>query len=362
MDRKELEKLFNQCDHFLYGRGPQPSSPHRMLPELAKMTSETFMPDVYGSGSLIETFEKDVAALLGKPAAVFMPSGTMAQQIALRIWSERTGRSQVAFHPTCHLEIHEQMGYRYLHGLQGVPVGSPHDLITLEDLKKLSQPLGSLLIELPQREIGGLLPAWEDLKALTDWAREQGIHLHMDGARLWECKPFYQRDYAEIAGFFDSVYVSMYKGLGAIAGSVLVGPEDFIAESRIWLRRHGGNLVSMYPFILSARFGLETYLPRMEQYHQKALEVAELLSRYERVKIKPNPPQTNMMHLFLEGEIEKLEQALLDTAREQKTLLFRGFWPTQVPGIYKTELTILDASLKMTRDEIVKALDYFFNQ
>ena len=71
--------------------------------------------------------------------------------------------------------------------------------------------------------------------------------MHMDGARLWESAPFYGRSYAEIAALFDTVYVSFYKGVGAIAGAALAGPADFIAEARVWQRRHGGDLVNSTP-------------------------------------------------------------------------------------------------------------------
>jgi threonine aldolase len=73
------------------------------------------------------------------------------------------------------------------------------------------------------------------------------VALHLDGARLWECRPFYGRDYAQIAGLFDSVYVSFYKTLGGIAGAALAGPADVIAEARVWQRRQGGNLVRLFP-------------------------------------------------------------------------------------------------------------------
>src|SRR5262249_27327174 len=159
--------------------------------------------------------------LLGKEAAVFMPSGTMCQQIAMRIWCDRRGSSRIAFHPTCHLELHEQQGYRLLHGLHGICVGSPFHLLTLDGLRRIPERLGAILLELPQREIGGQLPTWEELNAISVWARERAIPLHMDGARLWESQPFYGRSYAEIAALFDSVYVSFYKSLGGIAGSIL---------------------------------------------------------------------------------------------------------------------------------------------
>ncbi len=83
------------------------------------------LSDLYGQGDLINDFEEQVAELLGKPGGVFMPSGTMAQQIALRIHANRSHTQHIAFHPTCHLEIHEQKGYQLLHGLYGVHVGSP---------------------------------------------------------------------------------------------------------------------------------------------------------------------------------------------------------------------------------------------
>src|SRR5215216_1108989 len=114
---QERERIFMGCERFLAGHGLQ--RPHEVLTELATEVRPDEEPDRYGEGRLINDFEKDVAALLGKEAAVFMPSGTMAQQIALRIWADRARTPSVAFHPTCHLEIHEQKGYAMLHGLHG---------------------------------------------------------------------------------------------------------------------------------------------------------------------------------------------------------------------------------------------------
>jgi threonine aldolase len=95
--------------------------------ELAEAIPPDLAPDRYGEGEVVRSLETEVAALLGKEDAVFMPSGTMAQQIALRIWSNRRACPNVAFHPTCHLEIHEQKGYQILHGLHGVLVGEAAD-------------------------------------------------------------------------------------------------------------------------------------------------------------------------------------------------------------------------------------------
>jgi threonine aldolase len=201
------------CTRFLTHH--YPPSPREMLADLATWTDPELERDRYGTGPLIADFEAEIAVLLGKEMALFLPSGTMAQPIALRIWADRLGRRSVAFHPTCHLELHEQGAYRLLHGLHGVLVGNRYQLLSQADLDAVREPLAALLLELPQREIGGQLPPWNELEAQCAWARERGTALHLDGARLWESQPFYGCDYATIAGLFDSVYVSFYKTVGA---------------------------------------------------------------------------------------------------------------------------------------------------
>jgi len=351
LDTPEAKKIRKACHRFL--THDYPKTPRQVLGELAEMTNPELEADRYGQGDLIAGFESEVAALLGKEAAVFMPSGTMCQQIALRIWSERRGTRNVAFHPKSHLEMHEEKAYQRLHGLNGILVGSSDALLTLDDLKGISEPLGAILLELPQRELGGQLPDWESLNEVVAWARERGIPLHLDGARLWECKPFYRREYSEIAGPFDSVYVSFYKILGGIAGSVLAGPADVIAEARTWQRRHGGNLIHLYPFVLSAQKGLRERLGRMEAYHARAKEIATLLAPFDEIEIVPDPPHTNMMHLFIRGEREKLEAAALDVARETGTWLFSWLAPTLFPGLTMYELTVGEATLDLSGQEIV---------
>src|SRR5919201_463039 len=286
------DEIFSHCECFLFGHGRQ--SPRSALAQLSEEAGEV-EPDRYGEGPLISDFEREIATLLGKEAAVFLPGGTMAQQIALRIWADNRHTPRVAFHPTCHLELHEQEGYQLLHGLHAQLVGERTRLLTLEDLCATPGPLAALLLELPQREIGGQLPVWPDLEAQIAWARERDIAVHMDGAPLWESGPFYQRSYADIAGLFDSVYVSFYKGIGAIAGAALAGPAGFIAEARIWQRRHGGNLVQLYPFVLSARASLRRRLDKFGGYCQRAQAVPRVLTAIPGVSVKPDPPQTNMM-------------------------------------------------------------------
>jgi threonine aldolase len=344
------EAIFSGCERFLIGHGVQ--RPRAVLADVVEETHADEDADRYGEGALINDFERQVASILGKEAALFLPSGTMAQQIALRIWADRRQTPFVAFHPTCHLELHEQSGYALLHGLHARLVGDRTRLLGLEDLRALHGPLAALLLELPQREIGGQLPSWSELQSQVDWARERGIAVHMDGARLWESGPFYERSYADIAALFDSVYVSFYKGLGAIAGAALAGPAEFIAEARVWQRRHGGNLFQLYPFVLSARANLRRRLGRFGDYARRAQAVARVLTAVPGISVKPDPPQTNMMHVYLQGSAEALMEASAAIARTDRVLLFRRLVPTVVPGVCSFELAIGDGAASLSDDEI----------
>lgn len=350
MDPQAMAEIRRACTRFLNGHGRL--RPQQMLADLAAFVDPDVVGDMYGQGAIIADFEQELAQILGKEAAVFMPSGTMCQQIALRIWAERTGRDRVAFHPQCHLEGHEQFGYRELHHLHAVLVEDRNRLLTLAELQAVAEPLGALLLELPQREIGGQLPAWDDLVAIAAWARERGTALHMDGARLWQCNSFYGRSYAEIAAPFDSVYVSFYKDLGGIAGAVLAGPASFIAEARVWQRRHGGNLVQLYPYVVAAQMGLRARLERMPAYYAKAQEIAAALAAEPGITIVPDPPQTNMLHLFLQGDRERLVAAALDLAQATGIWLFNGLGTTPLPDQHQLELTVGDATLALPTDEI----------
>jgi threonine aldolase len=174
----------------------------------------------------------------------------------------------------------------------------------------------------------------------------------MDGARLWEVAAYYGRSYAEIASLFDSVYVSFYKGVGAITGAALAGPAEFVAEARIWQRRHGGNLLHLWPYVLSARIALRERLPRFASYHAKAVEIAAALAQVDGVILKPDPPQTHMAHVYLRGESEALLDASAELAREQGLALFTWLRPAPIPGYAMFELNIGDGALELTGDEV----------
>jgi threonine aldolase len=314
--------------------------------------------DVYGTGSIINDFEKEISELLGKEAAVFFPSGTMAQQIALRIWSDEKELKKVAYHPLCHLEIHEKDGLKVLHHLQPLLLGDSNRLFSIEDLKLMKDPVSCLLIELPQREIGGQLPAWEDLVYISEFCKDNGIRLHLDGARLFEALPYYNKSASEVCSLFDSVYVSFYKGLGGIAGAMLAGNIDFIEQSKVWKRRHGGDLISLYPYIVNAKDCANKRMGNMKKYWQHAMTVAARLNKIEGVKTIPEIPVCNMFHLYIDAPKEKLENILVDIIEKHSIVLVGNI--RDIDGIScKSELSFGDNFDLIPQDLLDEAFHQF---
>jgi threonine aldolase len=347
---RNADEIWARCDRALVG--PHPGSRHAnaVLLELADRAPADPNVDRYGSGALVERLEQRVATLLGKEAAVWMPSGTMAQQIALRLHADRRGRRAVGFHPYCHLDTHEERGYEVLHGLHAVHLGSRDRLITTADVEATREPIAALLLELPQRDLGGRLPPWDDLVGTCTAARERGAAVHCDGARLWQCAPFYGRGLEEVAELFDTVYVSFYKDLGAPAGCALAGPRELIDEARVWQIRHGGRLFTTFPYLLAAERGLDEVLPHMQSLVERTAELGALLEELG-VTVVPSPPQTAMLHALVRRPHGQLQDAMLDLAAESGVWFASSWRATNDPETQQAELTVTTSTFAVSLEE-----------
>lgn len=309
-DTQSLAEAFGKTRQQVGGHGRRTVG---ILKEALGAVASDTAADTYGGGDIIERFERKIADYLGKEAAVFFPSGTMAQQIALRIWCDQANLYRVAYHPLCHLEIHEQDGLKMLHHIDPVLLGEASRLISLDDVTALDQAIACLLLELPQREIGGQLADFSTLQAIAQYCRAHGIRLHLDGARLYETLPFYQKTAAEVVSLFDSVYVSFYKGVGGVAGAMLAGDRAFIEKAIVWKRRHGGDLISLYPYILAADHFFDVRVSKMDQYYRQARELAARFNRCHSVSTLPEIPVTNMFHVHVHQSPAAVQDALIAT-------------------------------------------------
>ncbi len=349
---KLLRESFNGTKHQLSGHGRRNVS---VLKEaFANVDGET-SSDMYGKGEVIEAFERKMAQLLGKESTVFFPSGTMAQQIALRIWCDELGTKKVAYHPLAHLEIHEEDGLKELHGIETVLLADETRLVELADVVAM-EDVSCLLLELPQREIGGQLPSFETLEAIASHCKARGIKLHLDGARLLEILPYYGKSASEVCELFDSVYLSFYKGIGGIAGAILAGSEGFTERSKVWKRRHGGDLISLYPYILSADHYYEKRKDRMASYYEDAKQLAERFNAVPGIRTMPNVPVSNMFHLHITGSKEEIATKLAELQRS--TGIGVAGYLVEKNGYCSTELSLGDAYRELDGP----AIDHLFTE
>ncbi|MFG2114282.1 threonine aldolase family protein [Streptomyces sp. NPDC048718] len=325
------------------------------------------LPDLYGDG-VVEELERRVAEELGFPAAVFFPTGTMAQQVALRCWAGRTGNPVVALHPLGHPEVHENGAFGSVSGLRTVhPTDAPR-LPTAQEIREVPEPFGTLMLELPLRDAGFVLPSWDELVDAVEAARERDAVVHFDGARLWDCATHFGRGLPEIAGLADSVYVSFYKSLGGLSGAALAGPEDLVEEARLWRHRYGGMLFQQYPVALSALRGLDTELPRLPSYVARARIVAEALREaFEQegvgwFRVHPEIPATHQFQVWLPYEADTLTAAGLALTEDTGTCLFRRWFPAPAggpPGVAMAEVTVSAPGLEWTAEDVKEAVREF---
>nr|WSY52796.1 beta-eliminating lyase-related protein [Streptomyces sp. NBC_00886] len=334
------------------------------LEEAAELYDLDETSDMYGTG-IVEVLEKKVAELLGKEAAAFFPTGTMAQQVALRCWAGRTGNPTVALHPLAHPEVYERDAFSQVSGLRPVHVTSEPRHPTADEVRDFPEPFGALMLELPLRDAGFVLPSWEELSEVVEAAHERDAVVHFDGARLWESASHFGRPLDEIAGLADSVYVSFYKSLDAFGGAALVGPKTLIDEAKTWRHRYGGMVFQQFPTALTALAGLDRELPRLPAYVAHARVVAEALREgfvaagVPWMRVHPEQPHTNEFQVWLPYDPDAVAEAAIRQAEETKTALFAGAWDAKGPGLAVTEVYVRAAGLEWTADDVKAAVADF---
>ena len=329
-----------------------PSTPAAMFRDLAAYAEEHDVAwDRYGERGAVEQLEAEVAELLGKPAAVMFPSGVMAQQATLRAWCDRSGSRRVALPDLSHLLLHEQDGPRRVMGLELEPLTTGRETPTADALAKIGGRLGAAMVELPLRDAGCLLPTWDELVELSAAARERGVPLHADGARIWESVPHWDRTLAEAADLFDSMYVSLYKGLGGSSGALVVCPEDLAGELRSWRQRMGGTIFSMTTAAVGGLMGLREHLTKFGDYRAWAIDLAAALNTHG-IRTFPESPHIATFLAYAPGTADEVNERVV-TFTEERGIVPSGLWrDSDVPGWVETELTCYESALAHAPAEV----------
>ncbi|HEU4670069.1 MAG TPA: beta-eliminating lyase-related protein [Dyella sp.] len=314
--------------------------------------------DDYGAGGAVAMLEQATAERLGKPAGRFFIKGVTAQLCALQVHADARGCRNVAIHPLGHMDMDEAGALERAAGLNAIRLGR-HTPFSLDALQAVTEPLAAVVVELPLRRAGFLLPPLDELRAISAWCRERAIPLHFDGARLWEAAAGYGVTEAELAALADSVYVSYYKGLGGLGGALVAGSPEFIAALAPWKSRYGGNLVTAWPQAISALDGLEHLAPRMAEFVARARALAVALDGQPQVQIHPGRPHTNAFQLWLPGRPEALAARHRVMAAQREWWLFDVFAEAPLDGWTMVEVQLGPTSDQWSVEQAAQAIGRF---
>ena len=274
--------------------------------------------DVYGDDPTVNALEDYVAKLLGKEAAVYMPSGTMTNQIALRIHTEPG--DEVVLEAEAHIYYYEGGAPAALSGVMCRLVQSERGVFGAADLRRVLRPSDShfpptklVCLENTHNRGGGRIFPLSDIEAIAQVCRERSLRLHLDGARFWNACVATGVSEAAYAAAFDTVSVCFSKGLGAPVGSALVGTQEMMARARRFRKMFGGGMRQAGVIAAGALYGLKYHRERLEEDHANAKILAAGLAQMPGIELNLADVQTNIV-VF---QTEILAQELVDRLSEK---------------------------------------------
>jgi len=296
----------------LFGDGEM-FQPGDYLAELQKAhTATPIIRDIYGNGGAIEALEKRFVEITGKEKAIFMPTGTMANEFSIAVLSEE--RTKIFVQDTSHVYRDEADAAQSVFSKRLIPLAKDQTFFTAKELQSAVENLkneehipgevGAVSVENPNRRMNGTVVPIEEIKQISAYCRSKKIGLHLDGARIFMASAWTGISIKEYASYFDTIYISLYKYLGASAGAVLCGPKEIIDKMPRMIKIHGG---SMYGNWLNAGMALHR-LQGFESRLQDAIKASGVifsgLNNTQKIKINPLPGGTNVYSLELAKEID----------------------------------------------------------
>jgi len=319
----------------LSGDGPS-MTPPEFTHFLATVVSEGGVePDYYSNGGVVEALERKMAEILGKERAVFLPTGTLANHLAVRV--QARGRSRVIVQKESHLYNDSGDCAQILSSLNLVPLAESGGTFTLEEVEevigraeggRVTTGVGVISIESPIRRLLGKLFDYEEMKRICAFSRSRGIATHLDGARLFMASGYTGISPAEYASHFDTVYVSMWKYLNAPSGAILAGPAALLDDLFHTRRMFGGGLPYAWPFAAAALASVDGFAERFARGIEAGEALKTALNAIPGLRVEEIPDGSNLFKLRVDrGDPEALRSAL----RERGILLgapnpnFRGF-------------------------------------
>ena len=334
----------------------EPQSTDILLGRLAKIQSETVLsPDYYSLGGSVADLENHFAAALGKESAIYMPTGTLANHLAIRALCGIKPRAIVQEQSHLYHDCGDCV--TQLSGINLVPLAKGECCFTLEELKeavaestsgRVVSPIGAMMIESPVRRQMGQVVPFQEMKAMTEYCSSQGIGTHLDGARLYMMSAASGTNPREYSALFDTVYVSLYKYFGAPYGAILAG-DCRVIEGMFHARRmFGGGLASSYFAAGLALEGTEGFEDRFGAAMRKGRELVQRLTALPKLDVREFEHGSNIFPLTFTSNVDT-ESVLASLSRSQIFL-----YPDEGTDRI-SRLTVNTTILRQPNDEIIEA-------
>lgn len=295
-------------------------------PEMRKAIAEAEVgDDVLGDDPTVIRLQEQTAALLGMEAALFTPSGTMANQIAIRVHTSHG--DEVICHSNSHAFYYESgapaalsgVSVRFLEGRRGQFTGTDVDKVLRLPNSHFS-PDRLVIIENTNNRGGGSVWAIDKIADVADVARESGLAMHLDGARLMNACVASGHQPTDYTRFFDTVSMCFSKGLGAPVGSILAGSKELIRAAHRFRKMFGGGMRQAGVLAAAAIYALDHHVERLAEDHANAKKLACALAELPKLSIDPDEVETNILFFDVDPSLGSAEE-LCQTLKDQGVLV-----------------------------------------
>lgn len=313
----------------------------------AAMQAAEVGDDVFHEDPTVNHLEDRVAQLLGKEAALFVPSGTMSNQIGIKVHTQPG--DELLCDANCHIYNFEAGGPAVLSGVTCRTLPGDYGILDVSQLEDCIRPINEHLVrtrlvclENTHNRGGGRIYPYEKIQAISDWARQNGLALHLDGARLWNAAVATGIAMKTWGEPFDTVSVCFSKGLGAPVGSALAGPRQMITRARHVRKLLGGGMRQAGVIAAAALYAMDHHMDRLAEDHRNAQVIAEAIADTPGLRLDPPDVDTNLIWFEVEAE--------LGPARHVQAMLKnQGVLVNSVGGSYLRACTHLDVSAEQAR-------------
>ena len=321
-------------------------------PEMRQAMAEAVVgDDVFGEDPTVNALQERVATLVGKEAALFVPSGSMANLVAISAHTERG--DEVIIEKNGHTFNYESGGVCAAAGIQLHPLMGERGILEASQIEAAIRPPDDhfaptrlIVLENTHNRGGGTIYPLEKIAEIREMATSRGLHMHLDGARLWNACVASGRRPSEYAQYFDSLMMCFSKGLGAPVGSIIAGSQEFIERAHRYRKLYGGGMRQVGVIAAAAQYAMDHNVDRLAEDHHNAEMFAQAVAQCQGVDLNPEHVETNII-IFDVSSSGRTAQEIVQVFMEQGVLMLAAS-PNTIRAV---------THLNVSKEDIEKAIE-----